>query len=178
MPHVRYSPIGDYTPLHVTSTGTTVPVGSLVSTTSATTITAGANVVVTPASMSNIFAGMQLNVANGTGTAENVLVTAIDKGAGTFTATFANNHSGAYTIISLRGSYLGSVVVGAAGSGVTITLYNGHPSTLPVAGTSFSVLTPAVGASYVFNCWCPRGLFYTLAGTPGDYTINAADSGV
>lgn len=171
--HERYAPIGEHQPLHVTTTGTTVPVGKAVSTTSSTTIAAGSNVVVTPASMNNIEVGMMLNFANGTGTAEDVKVKSVT--ATTFTADFVNNHSGAYTIISRRGAFLGRLVVNAAGTGVTITLYNGHPSVLPDAGAAFAVVTPAAGSTLIFDCAVDKGLFYTLAGTPGDYTLTFLD---
>lgn len=171
--HARRASVGEYQPLHITATGTNVPVGKCVSTTSSTTITAGTNVVVTPASMANIEDSMVLNFANGTGAAEDVIVTSTS--STTFTATFVNNHSGVYTIISRRGSFLGRLVVNAPGTGVTITLYNGHPSILPDAGTPFAVITPAAGSSLVFDCAVDKGLFYTLAGTAGDYTLAFLD---
>lgn len=176
MPHNRMSPIGDYKPLHLTATAANpTAVGAQVNTTSATTIVAGTNVVVTPASMNNIQPGLILNFANGTGAAEDVRVKTVNPGAGTFTADFVNGHSGAYTIISRRGTYLGPIAVGAVGTGVTITLYNGHPSLLPDAGQVIAVITPAA-PGHTFACYCDKGLFYTLAGTPGDYSLHYADS--
>lgn len=180
MGHPRRAPVGEYTPLHITATGTTVAVGELVDTTGTTSITAGSNVTITPASIVNILPGMWLNIANGVGTPENVQVTSVNVVAGTFVvASLANNHSGSYTIISLKGSFVGALVVNAVGTGITITLYNGHPSTLPVAGTPFAVITPVAGNSYPYNCWCSHGLFYTVAGTTaGDYTLTYLDSQV
>lgn len=70
---------------------------ALVNTTSSTTITAGTRTV-TPASMANIFVGTQLVFSAGTGATETVTVLAVT--ATTFDATFANGHSGAYTIVS------------------------------------------------------------------------------
>ena len=67
-----------------------------VNTTSATTISAS-SMAVTPASMANIQVNSLLYISGGTGTAETVVVTAIT--ATTFTATFAQSHSGAYTIV-------------------------------------------------------------------------------
>ena len=59
-------------------------------------ITAGADVVVTPASMANIYVGQSL-IINQTGSSrERVTVTAVT--ATTFTATFANSHSAAEAI--------------------------------------------------------------------------------
>lgn len=159
--------------MHITATGTLVPVGLCVSTTSATTITAGSNVVVTPANMANIQVGMTLNFANGTGTAEDVKVKSVT--ATTFTADFVNNHSGAYTILSRRGTFLGKLIVNAPGTGVTMTLYNGHTSMLPDPGSAIAVVTPTAGSTLVFDCACDKGLFYTVAGTVGDYTITFLD---
>lgn len=168
----RTAPIGEYTPLHITTTGTLVPVGLVVSTTAPTTIVAGAGVVVTPVSMVNITLGTILNIANGIGSAEDVMVKSMT--ATTFTADFASGHSGAYTIISHRGTFLGRLVVGQVGTSVTITLYNGHPSTLPNAGTVIGVITPTLGSTD-FECVCDKGLFYTAAGTMGDYTLMYID---
>lgn len=69
----------------------------LVNTTAPTTVVAGSQVV-TPASMANIVVGSQLVFAGGVGATETVTVTAVT--ATTFTATFANGHSGGYTITS------------------------------------------------------------------------------
>lgn len=71
----------------------------LVNTTSATTISAGLQTV-TPASMANIMVGMKLTFSGGTGATEVVTVASVNASAGTFTAVFANGHSGAYTIVS------------------------------------------------------------------------------
>jgi hypothetical protein len=179
MGHPRGAPIGEYIPFPITTLGTALPVGALVSTTSTTVITAGNNVTVTPASITNIMPGMVLNFANGTGVAETVTVLSVNYSAGTFTANFANDHSGAYTIISLKGTYVGRLNVNTAGTSITITLYNGHPSTLPVPGQVFASITPVAGASMAFDCFCSRGLFYTVAGTTaGSYTIMYLDSNV
>lgn len=69
----------------------------LVNTNSASTVTAG-SFTVTPASMANIVVGSQLVFSGGTGATETVTVSAVTPT--TFTATFANGHSGAYTIVS------------------------------------------------------------------------------
>jgi hypothetical protein len=69
----------------------------LVNTNSATTITAGQQTV-TPASMANIVPGAQLVFSGGTGAAETVAVQSVT--STTFTAVFANGHSGGYTITS------------------------------------------------------------------------------
>ncbi len=171
--HIRRATVFEYQPLHISAAATLQPVGLCVSTTSATVITAGSGVVVTPASMLNIVPGMVLNIANGTGAAEDIVVLGIT--ATTFTANFVTSHSGAYTILSRRGVFLGQLIINKAGSGVTITLYNGHPS-LPDAGVVFAIISPPTGSSIPYQCSCPKGLFYTVAGsTIGDYTLTYLD---
>ena len=104
---------------------------ALINTTSATTITAGSGVVVTPASMAGIQVGTILYFSGGTGTAEYVIVTAVT--ATTLTATFANNHSGAYTIVS---NNIASVAY--SGTGVTEAAYTTHQSGVG----AFTIPTP------------------------------------
>jgi hypothetical protein len=99
--HARIATVPEYQFVHVTATGTAVPVGNSVGTTAPTTITAGSVQTITPASMLNISQGMMLNFAGGVGTAEDVQVISIT--STTFNAFFANAHSGAYTISSHRG---------------------------------------------------------------------------
>lgn len=71
----------------------------LVNTTSSTAVSAAGSVVITPASMANITVNSILSITGGTGTAENVTVSAVTPT--TFTATFANTHSGTYNIQSV-----------------------------------------------------------------------------
>ncbi|MGZ6281723.1 MAG: hypothetical protein ACXWQ5_00250 [Ktedonobacterales bacterium] len=68
------------------------------STTATTSVGAPGSVTITPASIYGIRVGMQLQISGGTGTAEVVTVTAVT--ATTFTATFANTHSGTYNVVS------------------------------------------------------------------------------
>lgn len=173
--HQRHACIGEYTPLHITATATLAPVGTCVSTTGTTSVTAGSNVTITPTSIANIVPQMILNIANGTGTAEDVVVKSVNPTAGTFVADLQNSHSGAYTIISRRASYIGNLVVNQVGSGVTITLYNGHPSMVPDAGTAIAAIVPSAVGTIEFECRCSKGLFYTVAGTVGDYTLMYLD---
>lgn len=168
--HAPVAPIGQYQPLHVTATGTAVAVGAAVDTTSGTTISAGSQTV-TPVSMTGIVLGKYLTFSGGVGAAEVAQVTAVTPT--TFTATFANGHSGAYHITSLSGTFLGTVVINKVGTTDTITLYNGSPNA-PITSI-IAIITPAAGASYAFNCACDKGLYYTVAGTPGDYTITYID---
>ncbi len=160
-----------YLPFHISATTSApVAIGDNVATTAPTTIVAGSGVVVTPASMANIRSGRWLNFNGGTGTAEDVQVLSIT--ATTFTANFANGHSGAYVISSQRTVDIGALVINNAGTGVTITLYNGHPNAW-VAGTVFAVVIPGAGEpTREYMSICTRGLFYTLSGTPGDFTVS------
>lgn len=159
-----------YRPFHISATqATAAAIGNNVATTSSTTITAGPGVVVTPASMNNITVGRWLNFSGGTGTFEDILVTAV--GASTFTADFVNSHSGGYTISSQRTVDIGDVVVNDPGTTVVLTLYDGNPSATP-AGVAIAVIKPAPGNdTKIDKGRLNRGLFYTLSGTPGDITI-------
>ncbi len=141
--HVRFSPVTEYQTQHVTATGTNVPIGTSVGTTAPTTIVAGSQVV-TPASMSNIQIGQYLNFAGGTGAAEDALV---------------------------RGVFLGPIIIGNPGTSMVLSLFNGHPNASP-AGTTVAVITvPASATSYPFAASFDQGAYYTLAGTPGDITL-------
>src|SRR5713101_5414909 len=70
----------------------------LVNTTASTAVASAGSVVITPASMANIAGGVPLNISGGTGTAETIIPYNITPT--TFTANFANTHSGTYNIIS------------------------------------------------------------------------------
>ena len=158
-----------------------IPVGTCVSTTSGTTITAGTGVVVTPASMAGIYDGQKLNVANGTGTAEDVVVKAVNLTNGTFTADFVNNHSGLYTITSRNPTALGPLIVNQAGTGITITLYNGTPNLSPLPGKvgAIAAINTSEVSPFLYGCVCDYGLFYTVTGTTaGDYTLHYLDMNV
>jgi hypothetical protein len=103
----------------------------LVNTTSATTIIAGQNTV-TPASMNNIVVGSLLVFSGGTGATETVTVSAVTPT--TFTATFANGHSGAYTIVAAP---LATITYA---SGVNETAFVPHQFNVPVSAAN--VLKP------------------------------------
>ena len=67
-----------------------------VNTTTTTTISAGSDRVVTPASMARIYVGQRLFIDSGSSPSESVVVKAVT--ATTFTADFANSYSGTTTI--------------------------------------------------------------------------------
>lgn len=184
-----FAPTGQNLPIHLTAaTGanTRAPVirpGILpganagVSTTSTTAVTGGQANTVTPGSMTNINIGSILLIYGGTGGApEEVVVTAVT--GSTFTANFANSHGGTYNIADRgKGHWLHAVTINAAGTGMTLTLYNGNPAfTYPgtVLGAGpFAVITPVAGASYIFDIDCDMDLWYSYTGTtPGDVTIS------
>jgi len=182
--HQRFAPVHEYQPLRINAAAATpTPVGNGVNTTSATTIIAGSNVTVTPASMSNIFVGQKLNFANGTGTAETVVVKQTPS-LTTFTADFVNGHSGAYTISSVSGTFLSKFIFMNAGTTMTLTLYNGNPNVLPLPSKSgiFLVIPTAsvvLGQSQALEVTLDYGLFYTYTGTTaGDLTITFLDQPV
>jgi hypothetical protein len=164
MPYIRVGeltqPIGQYSVAHITASGTQIPVGIAINTTTSTSIAAG-SATVTPVSMSNIIRGKRLNIVNGSNW-ENVTVTAIT--GTTFTAVFTGTYSGTTNIYSVDGAWLGPLIVGSPGTTNTITLYNGLPGMLPVAGTAIAVITPSSSiGSYGFATECDKGLFYTTA---------------
>jgi|GEM_PF-2936628 len=174
----QYAPVGEYEPFHISAAqASAAPIGAWVNTTSSTAIAAAGSATVTvtdPTQLQRVTVGMPLVISGGTGTAEVVQVTAINPGAGTFTATFANTHNGTYTITSVRGVSLGRVIINAAGSGMTLTLYNGHPaitSSAPRYGP-IAVITPVAGTTLDFDCVCDYGLYYEYSGTTaGDITV-------
>lgn len=69
-----------------------------INTTATTAVAAPGAVAITPASMVGISLGSSIDVSGGVGTAETVIVDAVT--ATTFTATFANTHSGTYNLVS------------------------------------------------------------------------------
>jgi hypothetical protein len=168
-------PFREFRPFRINALqATAAPIGNNVATTSATTITAGSNVVVTPASMANITVGRYLNFNGGTGSPEDVLVKAVT--STTFTADFVNNHSGAYVISSSRTVDLGHLTVNQAGTSIVITLYDGHPGAW-VAGQAIAAISPNVSEpTRSYDIRCNRGLFYIVTGTTaGDYTVTYHD---
>jgi hypothetical protein len=70
----------------------------LVNTTLSSSVVAGAGVVVTPASITNIVPGMMLTFQGGT--AETVMVLSVNYAAGTFTCNLANNHASASGLVN------------------------------------------------------------------------------
>lgn len=170
----KRAPVGQYQPLHLAAATTApTPIGQPVRTTSSTAVAAPGSATITPASMANIQVGMILTISEGTGTAENVKVTAVT--ATTFTATFANTHSSTYNITSKYGIWLGTVIINQVGTGMTLKLYNGHPSvtgiTTPGYGT-MALVTPVAGASLLYHLSADSGLYYEYTGTtPGDVTL-------
>jgi hypothetical protein len=178
--HERTDSLSPYFPFEVTAAVTASPLGNNVATTAPTTIVAGSDVVVTPVSMRNILAGMRLNLSAGTGTAEDVVVKKINVVGGTFTADFVNGHSGAYNIISFRAQYLGALIFNTTGFS-NVIIYNGSPL-LYNGGTGkgvqiASIATPSLTFPYMYNCYCSRGVFYTVTGT-GSMTFMVTDDNV
>lgn len=65
-----------------------------------------------------------------------------------------------------HGSFVGVFIVNKAGTSDVVTLSNGASS--PIA-----IISPVAGGNYRFECVCDKGLYVTIAGTAGDYTITA-----
>lgn len=170
---------GEYGYVHLAAVQSTaaplMPTGAaIVNTTTTTAVSAAGAVVITPASMAGIQVGRALAVYGGTGTAEVVSVTAVT--ATTFTATFANTHSGTVTLCSLLPGKLGAIVVNNAGTSMVLTLYDGPPALAGISGpigqTIAVIAIAAAGTTYHFALQTYSQLFYTLTGTPGDLTVH------
>jgi hypothetical protein len=125
--------------------------------------------------------GMLLYIGDGTGTAEVVRVTAFTytnaaHTTGTITAVFANTHSGTNNLWSLTGGDLGTVIVSVPGTGMTLTLYDGHPNIAggSGAGKVIGTLFTATGAGqFQHSAATVWGVFYAYTGTtPGDLTLH------
>lgn len=172
---IHDSSVGSYKIQHINALqSTAVAVGNNAATTSTTAVSAPGSTVITPASMAAINVGDWLNIFGGTGTAEYVQVTAIT--STTFTAVFANTHSGTYNIVTRRGVYLGYITFNQPGTSITITLYNGYPGSQDTGNGVMAAITPSAVGFIPFQADCPRGLFYTVTGTTaGDYSIAYID---
>ncbi len=170
---------GEYGYVHLAATQATaapvVPTGATVVNTTTTTAVASAGAAtITPASMVGITLGRALAIYRGTGTAEVVTVTGVT--STTFTATFANTHSGTNTLVSLLPGKLGNIVVNNAGTSMVLTLYDGPPALAgisgPVGQTIAVIAIAAAGTTYRFALETYSQLFYTLTGTVGDLTLH------
>jgi hypothetical protein len=174
MADLRMGPLSmsveQYKALHITAatTGPT-PIGLTVNTTIAAALTAGSAVVITPASMANIIKGKRLSIVNGA-TTEYVTVLAVT--GTTFTANLVNSYGTSSNLYSTDGTVLGRLLIGSAGSTMTLTLFNGLTGMLPKAGAAISVITLAAGPPWDLGIICEMGAFYTYTGTTaGDLTI-------
>lgn len=92
---------------------------------------------VTPSSMTNIVAGVILRIEMGTGTAETVTVSSTT--SSTFTATFANAHSGSY-IIHLDSSFTVNTTCSTQiGAAPTLSAFTPASGTNIIAGAKYLV---------------------------------------
>ncbi len=122
-----------------------------VNTTSATTVVAS-TMAVTPLSMSNIAVGMSLFFSGGTGAAETVTV--LSTTATTFTATFANGHSGAYTITYAplgTIAYSAATVISQANNAVLFNPPVGNSVLLPGDVLTYQRVTTGTGLATPFQ---------------------------
>lgn len=176
--HVRHAPVYEYVPFYVTGAATTAPVGNQVATTSSTAVAAPGSVTITPGSMANIYVNMLLNISGGTGTAEDVVVSAVT--STTFTATFANTHSGTYNITSYKATFIRGITINQVGTTPEIILYKGNPNakypgTSTTIGVAFADLKPTAVGFIDYPGVIDGGLYYTSSGTGINMTIWYAD---
>jgi hypothetical protein len=115
----------------------------LVNTTSATAITAGNGVSVTPASMANILPGALLVISGGTGTTETVSVLSVTPTS--FVANFSSDHSGSYTITSAP---LTTITYSA---GVNETQFVPHQFNVPINQANMIVSADCITIQRVSN---------------------------
>lgn len=172
---------------YVTAAGeTTVSPNTLV-----TITTNGNNVVVPLPSFPAGVTGMNVYVSTSSGSLTLFRVSAgttSTTSGGTVTVTGfapntnpappASNTSGQYHLISLTGTSLGAVLINTVGTSDQITLYNGSPNANAYSskiGNAIAVIKPTAGAPLAYNVSCDYGLFYTVSGTAGDYTITYLD---
>jgi hypothetical protein len=146
-----------------------------VNTTIAGALTAGAAVVITPASMANITVGKWVSIVKSS-TQEYAQVLAVT--STTFTANLVNSYGAASNLYSVDGAWIYGFLVGTAPatSADTLTFFNGLSGMLPRAGAQLSAIviptTQAIGF-IPFPVELDQGAFFTLtgSGTVGDYTI-------
>lgn len=163
-----------YRPLHITGTGTAVPVFPFASTTASTAVVpTTVATVITPASMANIYPYEYLMVYGGTGTAE--IIQVLSTTATTFTALFANTHSSTYTLVAQKPGSLGPIVIGNAGTNTVLTLYNGAPALNGLYGSNgntIGIYTITPSMPYLpEHGYLENQLFYTIAGSNFDLTL-------
>ncbi len=182
------APVGQYTPLHLVTSVNPVGVGRCISTTAPAPAGTGLQTV-TPAAFGGIYSGQKLKVNQGSSNPYEIIVVAsVNYTAGTFTAIFANAYTGTINLVSFAdGTDLGPLVINQAGTGVTITLYNGSPLLYPLP-TSPSPVCPDFGVIAVlvpgasdkrYACSLDYGLFYkTTQSSFGDYTLQYRDMSV
>lgn len=167
------APIPTYRPYHVNAAATAAAAGMLFDGTSATAVAAPGTQAITLTLVDGDYGVIQpgdILIVDTGAACEAAPVTAVNIPAKQITCTFANTHSGTYPVRLAKGSYLGSIAVGAVGTSATLTLYNGHPNN---NGKTIAVITPAT-PGYTFNCALDQGLFYTYAASAaGDVTIMA-----
>lgn len=90
----------------------------LVNTTSSTSVSPAGLTTITPTSIANIMVNSRLDISAGTGTAESIVVQSVNFTAGTFTAVFANTHTGTWNI---KSSALATVTYATTSSSTTVT---------------------------------------------------------
>lgn len=105
---------------------------------------------------------------------ERVQVSAVDIPAKQVTATFANTHSAGFAVRLTHGAFVGVVAVPQVGTGVTLSLYDGHPnragSRLIYQWVTASGVLPALPLNGV----CDQGLYVVYNGTTAGFvTITA-----
>ncbi len=175
--HQRIAPVAEYQAYNLTAatTGTDgVCIGSLFDTTSTTAVSAPGSATITLAAFNPLLTvGTQVYIYAGTGTGEQVTITAVNTSTPSITAVFANTHSGTYHVTIRTAVKVGTIFFGALGSTMSLAIWNGLPelSAGSPPATKITTITPA-NVCYSLGCTVDQGLFVTYTGTTaGDCTI-------
>lgn len=165
-----------YRPYRIPIAGIAIPVFPFVYTTGNTIITQTGVQTCTPASMAGIAPFMILMVyptSNGVGTPE--LIQVLTTSATSFTANFAQLHSG-YYLVSQKPGDLGQIQIGNVGTNAVLTLYEGAPALAGLYGSQGTVIgsypLSTISGGYVPpSGYLQNTLFYTITGTGFQVTI-------
>lgn len=101
-------------------------------------------------------------------------ITAVNVPAKQVTATFANTHGGGFAVRVTHGTFLCALAIPQAGTAMTLSLYNGHPSAPGAAPFYTWVTASGVVAPSPFAGCADKGLYAVYNGTTAGFVSLAA----
>lgn len=105
---------------------------------------------------------------------ESVTVTAVNIPASQFTAVFGKTHAASFAVRLTHGTFVGTLAIPQVGTGMTLALWDGHPSrtgsVLFFQWVTASGVQPPAPLSYS----CKRGLYCVYAGTTAGFVTLGA----